>query len=492
MYKETRYIHLNKDLLPYHPYALSLTLKCYKGKRTQQQLFANTQQHKAGSSSINQALSPTIHPDHFWITKNIANVFIADPINQTESNDNLNKPPKCILIEGAPGIGKTTLAKDIAYHWAKKEILLNIELLLLVYLRDPRLQVIESVKQLLELFTSTKIAVDIADYLQECNGNGVAFVIDGFDEYPVLLHQRSFIVDLISGKILHKAMVVVTSRPTATVSLDNQVDRRIDILGFAKEEQKQYIMQSLREYPQKIAELFNYLNCQPAINSLCYVPLHLKILLFLFQKGYSLPLTLTEMIESFIIQTVNHFSHFKYLENVYMYKLLDLPTPIFNVVCKLAFCGLQENKLMFTLDEIRELCHDTKDTLEAVNGFGLLHVIQHYPQEGALSFTFLHYTIQEFLAAVHVSTLSDEEQSLLIKQTFWTENFNCMWMMYVGIVGVDSSPLATFVSNGEVDHGIKISDNILNDKRKCLHLFKCYAEAKVVVEELQVSSNIML
>ena len=480
---------MKKKLLLYPPYKFSLTLKCYKGKQTQQQLFANTQQYKAGSSSINQGLSPTTHPDHFWITKNIADIFIPDPINQTEGNNNLNKPPKCILIEGAPGIGKTMLAKDIAYHWAKKEILLHIELLLLVYLRDSRLQVIESVKQLLELFTSTKIAANVADYLQECNGNGVAFVIDGFDEYSFLLQRRSFIVDLISGKILHKAMVVVTSRPTATVPLHDQVDRQIDILGFAKEEQKQYIMQSLREYPRKLAKLFNYLKCQPTINSLCYVPLHLKILLFLFQIGDRLPETLTEMIESFIIEIVNHLSHGEYL-NIYIGKLLDLPIPILNFFCKLAFYGLQENKLMFTLDEITELCHDTNVTLEAANGFGLLHAVQHYPQEGALSFSFYHYTIQEFLAAVHVSTLSDEEQSLLIKQTFWTENFNCMWMMYVGIVGVNSSPLATFVSNDEVHHGIKISDNILKDKRKCLHLSRCYAEAKVVVEELQVGSNV--
>jgi len=76
----------------------------------------------------------------------------------------------------------------------------------------------------------------VADYLQEYNGSSVAFVIDRFDEYPTSLQRCSFIVDIINGKILHKAIVVVTSQPTVTVSLHNQVDRQIDTLGFAKEE----------------------------------------------------------------------------------------------------------------------------------------------------------------------------------------------------------------------------------------------------------------
>ena len=495
-YKETRYIPEGEEWPPNQSKSIvSVALIHYKGKRTQQELIAIAQRHKDGSIGVDKLLSSSSHIsptkrqhlDHSRITKDIADIFTADPMDQTEGNNDLNKPPKCILIEGAPGIGKTVLAKEIAYRWANKEILLHIELIFLVYLRHPRLREIDSVKQLLQLFTSTKTAVDVADYLQEYNGNGVAFVIDGFDEYPASLQRRSFIVDIISGKILHKAMVVVTSRPTATVSLHDQVDRRIDILGFAKEEREQYIMQSLRNSPEKKVELCKYLKRQPTINSFCYVPLHLAILLYLFQQGGRLPETLTEMNESFIIHTIYRYlkQHVEPSLGV-LCKLLDLPKPILDVICKLsqiAFNGLQENQLVFTLDEITKMCPDIKDKPEVVNGFGLLQAVQHYPQEGAgetASFNFLHYTMQEFLAAFHVYTLSDEKQSSLMEKTFWEERFNFMWMMYVGIVGAKSRLFTDFISKGNVykkKSGLKVSHEIQNDKRKRLHVFQCYTEA---------------
>ena len=98
------------------------------------------------------------------------------------------------------------------------------------------------------------------------------------------------------------------------------------------------------------------------------------------------------------------------------------------------------------------MCPDINDTPGAINGFGLLQTVQHYPQEGAgetASFNFLHYTMQEFLAAFHVSTLSDEEQSSLMEETFWSERFNFMWMMYVGIVGTQSKLFNDFISQGK-------------------------------------------
>ena len=497
-YKETRYKPVGAEWPPNQPKCIvGVALIHYKGKRTRQELFAIAQRHKDGSIAIDQLsnTAPAVKKqrlDHSRVTKDIADIFTADPMDQTEDSTDLNKPPKRILIEGAPGIGKTVLAKEIAFRWANKELLNTIEFVFLIYLRDPRLQEIKSITQLLQLFTSNKGADDVADYLQECNGSGVAFVIDGFDEYPSSLQHSSLIADIIRGEILHKAMVVVTSRPTATVSLHDHVDRRIDILGFAKEEREQYIIQSLSDCPERKDELFSYLKRQPTINAFCYVPLHLAVLLYLFQQGGKLPETLTEMNESFIIHTVyRHLQRHDLATLGIINKLSSLPKSVLNVIheiSQMAFTGLQENQLVFSLDEITKMCPDINDTPGAINGFGLLQAVRHYPQEGAgetASFNFLHYTMQEFLAAFYVSTLSNEEQSSLMEETFWKENFNFMWMMYVGIVGTKSKLFIDFISKGNVfkkRSGIRVSNEIQKDKRKRLHVFQCYTEANSKAE----------
>ena len=183
------------------------------------------------------------------------------------------------------------------------------------------------------------------------------------------------------------------------------VDRRIEILGLPEEEQNDYLQKSLANFPGKKEELDKYLTHNPIIKSLCCVPLHLALLLYLIKQG-SLPETLTEINEPFIIHTI-----YRNLErnNVSIKTTVDklnyLPKEIFDFVCKLsevAYNGLKEHKIVFTFDEVGRVCHNIMEMPGAVNGFGLLQAVQHYPDVGVgktMSFNFLHFTMQEFLAA---------------------------------------------------------------------------------------------
>ena len=126
--------------------------------------------------------------------------------------------------------------------------------------------------------------------------------------------------------------------------------------------------------------------------------------------------------------------------------------------------------------------------------FGLLQAVEHYPKKGAgttTSFNFLHYTMQEYLVAYYVSTLTGEKQLLLMK-TFWNDHFNFMWMMYVGISGVQSETFVRFITNPvgyKRKDGLRILDSIKKDKRKCLHVFQCYMEAKSNAEVSDIISS---
>ena len=515
MYKRARFTSEGAEWPPNIPKLIvSVALIHYKGKRTQLELFEMANIHKEGAPAIDRFASKsasstyqgpsTKRPrlDYSRVTKSITDIFAADPTDLKESGTSSTKAPKRILIEGAPGIGKTVLAKEIAYQWTINEILTEIKIVFLLYLRDPRLQSINKIEQLVEYMSkeclNSEQTTTITLYLVNTKGHQLCIVLDGFDEYPTSLQKSSFIIDIINGVILPEAIVVITSRPTATVSLHDRVDRRIDILGLPKEEREKYISQTFSNSPERKVELDKYLKQQPVINGLCFVPLHLAILLYLFQQG-SLPETLTEMNESFILHTIyRHLKRHGQTPSGAVDKLVKVPKSVLDIVYKLselAFKGLQENKLVFTFDEIKEVCPHFDETVGAINGFGLLQAVEHFPHKGAgttTSFNFLHYTMQEFLAALHVSNLPNEQQSSLMENTFWDGHYNFMWMMFVGIVGIKSDIFVNYVSKGKVykrKSGIRMAENILSDKRKRLHVFQRYIEAKSSTEAPDVISD---
>ena len=75
-------------------------------------------------------------------------------------------------FEGAPGIGKTSLLKEIANRWGNKQLLQKFELVLLISFRDPSLQQIKSVSNLLQLFykgddNTTKVVSACSEYLSK-------------------------------------------------------------------------------------------------------------------------------------------------------------------------------------------------------------------------------------------------------------------------------------------------------------------------------------
>ena len=361
---------------------------------------------KTGAYGIGKLVSAP--PSHSTVTKNISEIFKINPAAQTEGQGSIEiKPPKLILIEGAPGIGKTILATEIAYLWANHKLLKDYKLVILVYLRDPRVHTMKSIKELIQLYTNEKVAVEVRNYLEIFNGQNVAFVFDGFDEFPI--SQESLIVTDIIGtssdnvRKFCKSTVVVTSRSSTTLILRKIVDRRIEILGFAPEEFGELVSHSVLQFPDKRAELEKYLKGHPVITGLCYSPLNLSIVLYLFYLG-NLPKTLTEINESIVV-------HMVYQQIIKtgspltcrISRLKDMPKNIYQVLhklSKLAFDGLHETQFVFTYDNLTDMCPEICDVPEAANGFGLLQADKLYSGKGAatiMKFSFLNLTMQSLL-----------------------------------------------------------------------------------------------
>ena len=496
-YKIVRKKPQKEEWPPYQPTSIvNVTVIHYQNKQKRQELIKISEHLRRGAAGISEIESSP--PSHSTVTKDINEIFKVDPADQTEY-DAKSEPPRFILIEGAPGIGKTVLAKEIAYLWANHQLLTDCKILILVYLRDPNVHTMKSLEELLQLYTTEKVANEVSSYLEKSKGQNAAFIFDGFDEFPTLKeHKNSIIADIIGTgnyvRKFYKSTVVITSRPTlhATLFLQSLADRRIEILGFDPEERNKLISQ----FPNKTAELEKYMKNHPIISSVCYIPLNLAILLYLFDQG-SLPKTLTEMNESFVIHTVyRHMEKTRSPLPGVIEHLKDIPEDILSKIiqklAKLAFDGLQNDQLVFTHNELNKMCPEILDTPEASDGYSLLQAVKHYPQKGTgttTTYNFLHLTMQEYLAAYYVSTLSDKLQLDLLQKTFWEGRLNFMWMMYVGTVGVKSDAFVSFIGM-KATHKISVpcnKKNTFNQGRQItnmryLHLFQCYMEDKTNIE----------
>ena len=74
--------------------------------------------------------------------------------------------------------------------------------------------------------------------------------------------------------------IIVTSRPNASACLHNNVDLRVEILGFTKKHRKSYITDALKGNDKAIKDLLEYLENTYSVDAYCHIPLSMAILVF--------------------------------------------------------------------------------------------------------------------------------------------------------------------------------------------------------------------
>ena len=390
------------------------------------------------------------------------------------------------LIEGAPGIGKSVLLKEIAYKWGSKQLLKKYELVLLVFLRDPSLRRVLSIHDLLQLFckgdkNATQIVSACAQYLLDNGGKTLTLLLDGYDEYPRDLQEDSLIADILKRQVLPLCGLVVSSRPHASPHLHKQATIRVDILGFSETEREHYIKQALLDQPCKIKELTQYLHQRPSVDSICFIPFNMVILLYLYKLGIPLPNSTTGLYYHFICSTIyRNLLKFGSAPPANITDLTDLPEPynkIIQQLSKLSLKALDNNKLIFTIDEITAACPDIAATPGAINGFGLLQAVQHFGlYTKTITLNFIHFTIQEFLAAHYISHLPPNEELRVIETNFWNSTHFNVFTIYISLTKGQQSSFKKFLSNSNEE--ITISDKFLKDQLKCIRLYRCFKEAE--------------
>ena len=195
-------------------------------------------------------------------------------------------------------------------------------------------------------------------------------LLDGYDEYPDRLRKDGLIASILKHKVLPYCALIVSSRPHASVNLREQATVRVDILGFTEVEREHYITESMKGQPQKVDELTRYLQGHSTISSLCFIPFNLVVLVYLYKQRIPLPQNSAQLYNYFICLTIcRHLKKYAHhlqgniSELTELPKLTDLPEPynkIIQKLSKLSLKAINEDKLIFTLDEIKAACPDIK------------------------------------------------------------------------------------------------------------------------------------
>ena len=346
-----------------------------------------------------------------------------------------------ILMDGAPGVGKTTITRKLCIDWANGDILQEYFLVILVSLREIKVDQQGLVYETNILYGNNQaLKKSVMQYINNFCGANILFIFDGFDELSYeqrKLIGNTLIVKLIKGDTFFRSSVIVTSRPYASKSLRDfqRVNRHVEVLGFTERQISDCVLKNLCE--ENGEKLIRNLQERLDIKSLCYIPLNCRIVLFVYKHNRNeLPDTLTQLYEIFILHTIKHFADRISTDSDFLNEIDDahcydaLPSSVqykLHSLSEMAFVGMKEDKLVFTPNELH------KRELLSLGLLTSLFVLTNITE--IKHFQFLHLTVQEFLAAKYLSSgcVSNEKVTEFFQNNVRADRFRMTLLFLAGL-----------------------------------------------------------
>ncbi|KAM4559654.1 protein NLRC3-like [Odontesthes bonariensis] len=331
-----------------------------------------------------------------------------------------DEPIRTVMTKGVAGIGKTVLTQKFTLDWAEGKANQDIQFMFpftfreLNVLKERKFSLVELVHH---FFTETK-AAGICSFEQF----QVVFIFDGLDEsrLPLDFHSKEPLTDateptsvdvlltnLIRGELLPSARLWITTRPAAANQIPaGCVGMVTEVRGFTDPQKEEYFRKRFRDEEQT-SRIISHIKTSRSLHIMCHIPVFCWITATVLEdvletrEGAELPKTLTEMYIHFLVvqakvkklkydggaETDPHWSP----ESRKMIESLG----------KLAFEQLQKGNLIFYESDLTECGID----ISAASVYSGVFT-QIFREERGLYqekvFCFIHLSVQEFLAALHV------------------------------------------------------------------------------------------
>ncbi|XP_071362193.1 NLR family CARD domain-containing protein 3-like isoform X8 [Trachinotus anak] len=354
-------------------------------------------------------------------------------------------PIRRVMTKGVAGIGKTVLTQKFTLDWAEDKANQDIHFTFPFTFRE--LNVLKQKKfSLVELvhhfFTETKEAgICRFDQFQ------VVFIFDGLDECrpPLDFHNTEILTDvtestsvhvlltnLIRGKLLPSARLWITTRPAAANQIPPEcVDMVTEVRGFTDPQKEEYFRKRFRDEQQAGKTIF-HIKITRSLHIMCHIPVFCWITATVLEdvlktrEGGELPKTLTEMYIHFLV-VQSKLKKVKYDGGAETDPHWSPKTrKMIKFLGKLAFEQLLKGNLIFYESDLTECGIDIRAASVYSGVF-----TQVFKEERGLYqdkvFCFVHLSVQEFLAALHVHlTFIDSGVNLLSEEqttSRWTKVF---------------------------------------------------------------------
>ena len=362
-----------------------------------------------------------------------------------------------VLVEGSPGIGKTTFCLKIAHDWANKTIpkeysFPEFEVVLLLKCRDIHGNIIEAIdEQLLPKHMKETIKKELTDYVEDFHyQEKVLIILDGLDELPKT--SESHVDSLLNKQILPFCYVLATSRQERGIVVRREVDfdMLLEIEGFTREDAFDYIRKHFKnaglEHVLTGERLIKEIKENTLLDALCNNPLNLLLLCIVFEDHEGkLPSFRTELYQIIIHCILRRYCAKHDLEAPADEALEEQFEDSLLVLGELAWRCFQEDRFSFREGELAKFESTIKNL--AARKLGLVFkeasVKKINPQH---EYHFFHKTFQEYLAALYlVHKLLNEEVTLDdFKLDFYddiVERCQQVFIFVCGILGKDASIL---------------------------------------------------